>query len=59
MRTYENKNELITEEELFIPEVRKWATTTAKWPVYKWIHINSVAPFTNFRSKIRKWKKLK
>lgn len=24
----------------------------------KWIHINSVAPFKTFRSKIRKWKKL-
>ncbi|MCB6437728.1 ClbS/DfsB family four-helix bundle protein, partial [Erysipelatoclostridium ramosum] len=26
--------------------------------VYKWIHINTVAPFTNFRGKIRKWKRL-
>ncbi|AQP77350.1 hypothetical protein B0X25_10755 [Listeria monocytogenes] len=26
--------------------------------MYKWIHINSVAPFTNFRTKIRKWKKI-
>ncbi|MER2002308.1 MAG: ClbS/DfsB family four-helix bundle protein, partial [Carnobacterium inhibens] len=24
---------------------------------WKWIHINTVAPFTNFRTKIRKWKK--
>ncbi|MCT0437774.1 DfsB family protein [Lactococcus lactis] len=48
----------LSEEELFKPEIRKWATTKARWPVYKWIHINTVAPFTNFRTKIRKWKKL-
>ncbi|KWZ73162.1 hypothetical protein HMPREF3198_01521 [Winkia neuii] len=28
------------------------------WPVWKWVHINTVAPFTTFRTKIRKWKKL-
>jgi hypothetical protein len=48
----------LTESELFEPGQRKWATTKAQWPVYKWIHINSVAPFTNFRTKIRKWKRL-
>lgn len=48
----------LTEKELFEPEQRKWATTNAKWPLYKWIHINTVAPFTNFRTKIRKWKKI-
>lgn len=47
----------LSHDELFVPEQRKWATTNAKWPVYKWIHINTVAPFTNFRTKIRKWKK--
>ncbi|MGT2715414.1 ClbS/DfsB family four-helix bundle protein [Streptococcus respiraculi] len=47
-----------TDEELFQPEIRKWASSTpSKWPVWKWIHINTVAPFTNFRTKIRKWKK--
>ena len=50
--------ETLNDKELFEPEQRKWATTKAKWPLYKWIHINSVAPFTNFRTKIRKWKKL-
>lgn len=50
--------ECLNEKELFEPEQRKWATTKAKWPVYKWIHINTVAPFTNFRAKIKKWKKL-
>lgn len=47
-----------SEEELFLPEKRQWATTQAKWPIWKWVHINSVAPFTNFRPKIRKWKKI-
>ena len=50
--------ETLSEEELFQPQMRKWATTKAMWPVWKWIHINTVAPFTNFRTQIRKWKKL-
>ncbi len=48
-------------DELFKPHQRKWAddaTKTASWEVYKFIHINTVAPFGTFRSKIRKWKKL-
>ena len=49
----------LTDDELFLPNQRKWATTPARWPVYKWVHINTVAPFTNFRMQIRKWKKLK
>ncbi|WP_109079349.1 ClbS/DfsB family four-helix bundle protein [Aggregatibacter kilianii] len=48
----------LSETELFQPEQRRWATTSAKWALWKWIHINTVAPFTNFRSKIRKWKKV-
>ncbi|MCB5953840.1 ClbS/DfsB family four-helix bundle protein [Enterococcus sp. CWB-B31] len=47
----------LSDIELFEPEQRGWATTKAKWPLYKWIHINTVAPFTSFRTKIRKWKK--
>lgn len=48
------------EAELFSPGGRKWAASTpANWPVWKWIHINTVAPFKSFRTKIRKWKKLK
>ena len=35
----------LSEAELFQPEQRKW------------VHINTVAPFTSFRTKIRKWKK--
>lgn len=51
----------MSEEELFTPHQRKWAddaTKTAVWEVYKFIHINTVAPFGTFRTKIRKWKKL-
>jgi len=50
----------LSEEELFNPHMRKWAdgaTKTAVWEVYKFIHINTVAPFGSFRTKIRKWKK--
>ncbi|WP_165089780.1 ClbS/DfsB family four-helix bundle protein [Neisseria yangbaofengii] len=50
----------MSEAELFTPHQRKWAdnaTKTAVWEVYKFIHINTVAPFGTFRSKIRKWKK--
>jgi hypothetical protein len=48
-----------SDEELFKPGGRKWASSTASnWPVWKWVHINTVAPFKSFRSKIRKWKKL-
>ena len=51
----------MTDEELFYPHKRKWAdgaTKTAVWEVYKFIHINTVAPFGTFRTRIRKWKKL-
>lgn len=47
-----------SEEELFHPGGRKWASSTpSNWPIWKWVHINTVAPFNSFRSKIRKWKK--
>ncbi len=49
--------ESLDHDTLFIPEQRKWATTPAKWPVWKWIHINTAAPFKNFRAQLRKWKK--
>ena len=41
--------------------MRKWAddaTKTAVLEVYKFIHVNTVAPFKTFRNKIRKWKKI-
>ena len=50
----------MSEDELFQPHMRKWAddaTKTAVWEVYKFIHVNTVAPFGTFRTKIRKWKK--
>ena len=50
----------LSEEELFKPHMRKWAdeaTKTAVCEVYKFIHVNTVAPFGTFRTKIRKWKK--
>ena len=50
--------ESLSDTELFESEQRNWATTKAKWPIWKWIYINTVAPFTNFRTKIRKWKKV-
>lgn len=53
-------NDDFTEEQVFQPAGRKWAASTpANWPVYKWIHINTAAPFKTFRSKIRKWKKIR
>ncbi|AZP04688.1 ClbS/DfsB family four-helix bundle protein [Jeotgalibaca ciconiae] len=51
----------MSEKELFEPHQRQWAdaaTAKAVWPVYKFVHINTIAPFTNFRTKIRKWKKI-
>lgn len=47
-------------DELFQPGGRAWAQSTASnWPIWKWIHINTAAPFKTFRGKIRKWKKLR
>lgn len=49
-----------TDIELFQPGGRKWSSSTpSNWPIWKWIHTNTVAPFKSFRTKIRKWKKLK
>lgn len=42
------------EDELFQPHMRRWAddaTKTAVWEVYKFIHVNTVAPFGTFRTK--------
>ncbi|WNS41466.1 ClbS/DfsB family four-helix bundle protein [Paenibacillus sp. MMS20-IR301] len=47
----------LTEDELFIQGSRKWTGTKENWPMARWIHINSAAPFRTFRGKIRKWKK--
>lgn len=51
---------LLNDNELFNPGGRNWASSTpANWPIWKWVHINTVAPFKSFRTKIRKWKKLR
>lgn len=61
--TKESVIELInsyTDKELFEQGGRKWASSTpSNWPIWKWIHINTVAPFKSFRTKMRKWKKLR
>ena len=45
--------------ELFKPGGRKWASSTpSNWPIWKWVHINTVAPYKTFRTKLRKWKKI-
>lgn len=51
----------MSEDELFKPHMRQWAddaTKTAVWEVYRFIHVNTVAPFGSFRTKIRKWKRM-
>lgn len=57
-----NMLDRMSEEDVFEPHQRKWAddaTAKAVWPVYKFIHVNTVAPFKNLRTQIRKWKRLK
>ena len=45
----------LSEEELFELHQREWAGE--KWPVIKWIQVNSIAPYRSARTKIRRWKK--
>lgn len=44
-----------TEDELFRIGVRHWAGE--KWPVAKWIQVNTIAPYKSARTKLRRWKK--
>lgn len=46
-----------TEEQLFVQGYREWTGDKPNWPLARWIHINSAAPFKNFRATLRKWKK--
>lgn len=46
-----------TDEELFVQGFREWTGTKPNWPLARWMHINSAAPFKNFRATLRKWKK--
>ena len=49
---------LLDRDELFTSGQRAWASSTpSAWPVAKWVHINTVAPFTSFRTRIRAWKR--
>jgi hypothetical protein len=49
----------LSDQDFFESGRRQWASSTpSAWPVYYWLHINTVAPFTTFRTKIRKWKRL-
>jgi len=48
----------LDEETLFTPGKRQWASSTpANWPVWKWLHINTVAPLANLQSKCNSTKK--
>jgi len=48
----------LSREELFTSGQRAWASSTpSAWPVATWVHINTVAPFTSFRTRIRAWKR--
>jgi len=40
---------------LFAVGARRWAG--AKWPVVKWIQVNTIAPYGSARAKLRKWQK--
>ena len=48
----------LSRDGLFTSGQRAWASSTpSAWPVAKWVHINTVAPFTSFRTRIRAWKR--
>ena len=48
----------LSRDELFTSGQRSWASSTpSAWPVAKWVHINTVAPFASFRTRIRAWKR--
>ena len=44
-----------SEDTLFGVGKRHWAGQ--KWPLAKWIQVNTVAPYGSARTKLRKWKK--
>lgn len=47
--------ESLTEQELFKSNQRKW--TGDKWAIAKWIQVNTIAPYSSARTKVRRWKK--
>lgn len=44
-----------SEQLLFSVGQRQWAG--AKWPVVKWLQVNTIAPYNSARVKLRKWQK--
>ena len=56
---WNNWIESLDDDTLFIKDKRNWTKPFPEsWTVARFIHINSVAPFKSFRTKIRKWKRL-
>ena len=45
----------LSELELFQLKQRRWAGE--KWPLVKWIQVNTIAPYRSARTKVRRWKK--
>ncbi len=45
----------LPEDELFDLGARRWAGD--KWPLVKWIQVNTIAPYQSARAKIRRWKR--
>jgi hypothetical protein len=46
-----------SDDTLFGTGKRRWAGE--KWPLAKWIQVNTVAPYGSARTKLRRWKKTK
>lgn len=44
----------LSDLELFQPQQRSW--TGEKWPLVKWIQVNTIAPYRSARTKVRRWK---
>jgi len=47
--------ESLCDDELFKLNQRQWAGD--KWPLVKWIQVNTIAPYRSARTKVRRWKK--
>ena len=47
--------ESVDDAELFEPGARAWAGE--RWPLVKWIQVNTIAPYGSARTKIRRWKR--
>ena len=45
----------LSDDELFSIGARDWAGD--KWPIVKWIQVNTIAPYAAARTKIRGWKR--